>query len=177
MGGIKERLMKKIEELDDDNLWKSYGLTIRELKKRKLIRTRNIVGERGEHLAIQIYNSTPKEPNLQAAPEGTQNVDALSRKGERYAIKTVTLPRKLTGVFYGLNSPESTEQEEKKFEYLIIVMINEFFEPVKIIECAWATFLKHKRWHKTTRAWNISVTSQLEKEFKLIFLKKKRVRS
>ena len=106
-------LDKQIKEISDDSLWKNYAITIKELKKRKLIRTRNIAGERGEQLAVEIYNSTPGRPNLQAAPEGTQNVDALSRKGERYAIKTMTLPRKLTGVFYGLNPPDSTEDEKR----------------------------------------------------------------
>ncbi|MFA5063166.1 MAG: hypothetical protein WC578_03760 [Candidatus Omnitrophota bacterium] len=157
--------------MDDDILWNNYALTIKELKRRKLIRTRNISGERGEHLAIEIYNATPREPNLQAAPEGTQNVDALSRKGERYAIKTVTLPHKLTGVFYGFHPPDSKEPEEKKFEYLVIVVINDLLEPVKILECGWDTFLKYKRWHKTMRAWNISVTEKLEKESRIIFPK------
>ncbi len=165
----KDDILEQIERLNEEMLWRSYGLVIKELKKRKLIRTRNIVGERGEHLAIKIYNSTPGEPNLQAAPEGTQNVDALSRKGDRYAIKTVTLPRKLTGVFYGLQPPGSGKKDEKKFEYLIIVMINEFYELVKIIECGWETFLKHKRWHKTMRAWNITATVQLEKEARTVF--------
>ena len=164
-------LDKQIKEMSDDSLWKNYAITIKELKKRKLIRTRNIAGERGEQLAVEIYNSTPGRPNLQAAPEGTQNVDALSRKGERYAIKTMTSPRKLTGVFYGLNPPDSTEDEKKKFEYLIIVMIGELFEPIKILEISWGNFLKYKKWHKTMRAWNISVSKKLENESIVIYEK------
>lgn len=53
------------------------------IKKRGLVRTNNITGERGEFLVIETYNKTSNISNLQAAPEGTQNVDALSRKGER----------------------------------------------------------------------------------------------
>lgn len=167
-------LIEQIEKMDNERLWENYALTVKELKKRKLIRTRNITGERGEFLAMNTYNSIPNEPNLQAAPEGTQNVDALSRKGERYAIKTVTLPRKLTGVFYGLNPPGSNDKEEKKFEYLTIVMMDELFKPVKIIECEWKTFLKYKKWHKTMRAWNISVTVNLERESRVIFPRNKK---
>jgi hypothetical protein len=168
----KDILLETVEKLTDENLWKAHGLIIKELKIRKLVRTRNIAGERGEQIAIDIYHNTPNEPKLQAAPAGTQNVDALSRKGERYAIKTVTLPRKLTGVFYGLNPPGSKEQEEKKFEHLIIAMINESFEPVEILECTWETFLKHKRWHKTMRAWNISVTSAFERDSRVVYKNK-----
>lgn len=166
-----KNIINQIKSMDSKLLWRNYALTITELKKRGLIRTRNIAGERGERIAINLYNSTPSIPNLQAAPEGTQNVDALSRKGDRYAIKTVTLPRKLTGVFYGLNHPNSNEDEKRKFEYLIIVMINDLFEPVEVLECDWTTFLKYKKWHKTMRAWNISVTKRLEEDSKIIFKK------
>ncbi len=162
-------LENHISQLDDDSLWLSYGLTIKELKKRKLIRTRNIAGERGEQLAIELYGSIPGEPNLQAAPEGTQNVDALSRKGERYAIKTVTAPGRTTGVFYGLNPPGDEGVESKKFEYLIIVIIDELYAPIKLIECSWDIFLNYKKWHKTMRAWNITITAKLEKESRIVY--------
>ena len=165
----KEPLINNIGQLSDKNLWLSYGLTIKELKKRKLIRTRNIAGERGEQLAIELYGSIAGEINLQAAPEGTQNVDALSRKGERYAIKTVTAPGRTTGVFYGLNPPEDEGTESKKFEYVIIVIIDKLYKPLKIIECSWDNFLKLKKWHKTMRAWNISITAKLEKESRLVY--------
>lgn len=158
-----------IKGLNDTLLWKNYALTKKELKKRKIARTGNITGERGEQLAIEIYNSIPNESNLQAAPEGTKNVDALSRNGERYAIKTVTLPRTLSGVVYGLNPPGIDETENKIFEYLIIVMIDDLFDPIKVLECSWVTFLKYKRWHKTMGAWNINVTKKFEKECKIIY--------
>ena len=83
---------------------------------------------------------------MQAAPEGTQNVDALSRKGERYSIKTITFPSATTGVFYGFG-----EKEDKK-----------------ILELSWEVFLKYKRWHKTMRAWNLSVTQNLLNDAKII---------
>jgi len=94
-----EKIKSFLKELSDKDTWNAYALIIAELQKRKLIRTKNIVGERGEFLAIEFYNKTPGLPNLQAAPEGTQNVDALSRKGDRYSIKTISEPAKTTGVF------------------------------------------------------------------------------
>ena len=50
---------------------------------------------------VRYYNSTPNLPNLQAAPVGTENIDAISRAGKRYSIKTVT--GKTTGVFLDWN--------------------------------------------------------------------------
>src|SRR3990167_1885617 len=96
-----DQIIKGIDILPDEEIWTLYAYLGLKLKERKLVITRNIVGERGEFLAIKIYNETPGLAKLQAAPEETQNVDALSRKGERYSIKTISDPGSLTGVFYG----------------------------------------------------------------------------
>lgn len=120
-----------------------------------------------EFLVINHYKNTSGLPNLQAAPAGTQNVDALSRHGERYRIKGTT--GKLTGVFYGLNPPKSTDHEPQKFEYVIIACFNSNFKLVKILELTWEQFLKNKRWHNTMKAWNISVTKKLIADSKIIF--------
>lgn len=162
--------MKKInlEELNNEELWLGYADIQQELKKRNLVRTNNIVGERGEFLAIETYNSISGLPNLQAAPEGTQNVDALSRKGERYSIKTISEPGNTTGVFYGLGEKDDGIVPDKKFEYVIIVQIFKDYKPKRILELNWAQFLKFKRWHSTMRAWNLSVTKLLLSEAKVI---------
>ncbi|MEW6654981.1 MAG: hypothetical protein AB1394_16150, partial [Bacteroidota bacterium] len=104
------------------------------------------------------------------APAGTQNIDAISRQGARYSIKSTS--GKLTSVFYGLNDPESVDEEKQKFEYVIIVIFSENFELEKIIEIDWKQFLSLKRWHKTIRGWNISVTKQLIESSKIIWSRK-----
>src|SRR3989344_7941502 len=161
-------ILKKIfKNANDDDIWNIFAYASKELKKRGLVRTRNIVGERGEFLAIETYNKTPGMPKLQAAPEGTQNVDALSRKGERYSIKTISLPGSTTGVFYGLSEP-GVQEKEGKFEYIIVVVLDKPYDFVKKIEMKWAQFLKYRKWHKTMRAWNVSLTKQLCDEAKTI---------
>lgn len=162
--------MKKInlDELDNEELWIGYSDIQQELKKRSLVRTNNMVGERGEFLAINTYNAISGLAKLQAAPEGTQNVDALSRKGERYSIKTISEPGSTTGVFYGIGEKDDEGIPEKKFEYVIIVQLYKNYLPKRILELDWETFLKHKRWHSTMRAWNISVTKALLSDAKII---------
>ena len=162
--------MKKInlEELSNEELWLGYADIQQELRRRGLVRTNNMVGERGEFLAIETYNSTNGLPNLQAAPEGTQNVDALSRKGERYSIKTISEPGSTTGVFYGLGEKDDKEACEKKFEYVIIVQLYKNYRPKRIIELTWIQFLKFKKWHSTMRAWNLNVTKSLLSDAKII---------
>lgn len=157
-----------LEELNNEELWLGYADIQQELKKRNLVRTNNIVGERGEFLAIETYSSISGLPNLQAAPEGTQNVDALSRKGERYSIKTISEPGSTTGVFYGIGEKDEVEIPEKKFEYVIIVQIFKDYRVKRILEISWNQFLKFKKWHSTMRAWNISVTKALLSEAKVI---------
>jgi hypothetical protein len=159
--------MSDLEKYSTTELIQLYSEIISKLKSRGVIRTKNIVGDLGEYLAIEHYNKTPGLPNLQAAPAGTQNIDAISRQGERYSIKSTS--GKLTSVFYGLNDPESTDEEKQKFEYVIIVLFSEIFELEKIIEIDWNQFLSLKRWHKTMRGWNISVTKQLIENSKIIW--------
>ena len=162
-------MIKIIKNLADDQIWLFYAACGKELKIRNLVRTRNIVGERGEFLAIKTYNETPGAPNLQAAPEGTQNVDALSRKGERYSIKTISEPGKLTGVFYGCGNEGDGTAPDKKFEYVIVVMIDADFKLIKMYEINWEQFLKLRKWHKTMRAWNLSITKNFINAAKLIY--------
>lgn len=161
--------MDTLKTISDDGLIKLYSDIIKELKSRNIIRTKNIIGDLGEYLAIYYYNNIPGLPNLQAAPAGTQNVDAISRKGERYSIKATS--GNLTSVFYGLNDIDSVEEEKQKFEYVVLVIFKNDFELNKIIEITWEQFLKYKKWHKTMRGWNITVTKNLIAESKIIYEK------
>lgn len=156
-------------DLKDSDVWDVYALSIEELRRRNLIRTRNIVGERGEFLAIEKYNSTPGLPNLQAAPEGTQNVDAISRKGERYSIKTITEPGKTTGVFYGCGNLNDKVMPSQKFEFVLVVVIDRDFQLKNMFEITWEQFLKFRKWHSTMKAWNLSITKNFLSSVKIIF--------
>lgn len=156
-----------LSKLSDFELIKTYGSLIEELKNRKIIRTKNIIGDLGEYLAIDFYNKNSNLPKLQFAPTGTENIDAISRKGDRYSIKSTSA--KTTGVFYGLNSPDSPDVDEKKFEFVIIVEFDENYNLSKIIELDWNKFLLFKRWHKRMQAWNLTITKELLDNSKIIF--------
>ena len=155
-------MSKKIfSQLNNEDLWLLYADTEQELKNRDLIRTRNIVGERGEFLTIDTYNSTKGLVNMQATPEGTQNIDAINRNGDRYSIKTVTYPSSTTGIFHGMGTPNDLQESNKKFEYLVIVQLNKDYRPRYILEITWDQFISHRKWHKTMKAWNINITKKL----------------
>jgi hypothetical protein len=156
-----------LSNLKNTQIISLYSDLIAELKSRGIIRTKNLLGDLGEYLAIEYYNNTPGLATLQAAPAGTQNIDAISRKGERYSIKSTS--GNLTGVFYGLNDPESPEIEAQKFEYIIVVLFDDNFKLRKILELTWDLFLQHKRWHKTMRAYNLSITKKLVEESTVVY--------
>jgi hypothetical protein len=156
---VNSELREKLKEMNDYDLIGIYGVWLDELKGRGMIRTNNVIGELGEYIAIKYYKENPKLPKLQAAPTGTQNIDAISINGDRYSIKSTT--GKITGVFYGLNEPDNESEEKQKFEFVIIVVFNKDITLNSIYEITWENFLKHKRWHSRMRAWNLSVSKAL----------------
>lgn len=158
-----------LNDLNTTELIQAYSEVIKQLKKRGIIRTKNVLGDLAEYLVIEHFNNTSGMSNLQAAPAGTQNIDAISRNGERYSIKATT--GNVTGAFYGLERPESELKDKPKFEYVLIVQFGDSFELERIIQLDWDLFIKYKKWHKTTNAWNISITKGLIEEADILFEK------
>lgn len=159
----------ELSRLSNTEIVDLYGKCIKELKNRNIIRTKNVVGDLAEYLAIDYYCKTPGLPKLQPAPPSTKNIDAISINGERYSIKATT--SNTTGVFYGLNPAGSTEVEKQKFEFVIIVMFDEDYNLLRINELTWELFLKYKRWHSRMNAWNLSVTKELLGNSKTIYIR------
>ena len=162
-------LAMELTSLKTSDLVSLYCSVIKELKGRSVIRTNNVIGDLGEYLAIEHYNNTAGLPTLAAAPISTENIDAISRKGDRYSIKSTS--GKITGVFYGLEPKGSTNPDKQKFEYVIICRFNNDYELEEILEMDWETFLKHKRWHSRMKAWNLSLTKEVCNDCKIIFQK------
>tara|TARA_X000000950_G_C13468128_1_gene478685 strand:- start:58 stop:543 length:486 start_codon:yes stop_codon:yes gene_type:complete len=122
----------------------------------KEMRSRGIkfsVGELGEKIAIDFFNETSGLSNLMAAPTGAKNVDALSRDGDRYSIKTIQKAKK-TGTIY----PDRDNPDKQLFEYLLLVQLNHSFEPKRITRFSWANFLEIRAWDKRMNAWYIPVS-------------------
>jgi hypothetical protein len=139
-----------------------------ELKERGVLRTKNVVGELGEFYAVDFFNNNSKLPNLSFAPPGVQNIDALSRNGEIYSIKTVSSRRGTTGSFW---DPDSIRRNEKKFDYLLIVILNNSYALDMILELTWDEFFKYKKFNKRMNNFNISLTNILINSVKLVYKK------
>jgi len=63
--------VKSLNRLSNTELINNYSSTIKLLKERGVVRTKNITGELGEYYAIEKYSNTPGLPKLQVAPPST----------------------------------------------------------------------------------------------------------
>jgi len=113
------------------------------------------IGDIGEDLAIDYFNSTSSLPNLKAAPVGTKNVDAISRDGDRYSIKT-RLKAKKTSTIY----PDDTNRDKQLFEYILMVKIDEGYQLVSIHQFSWEQFIKLRAWDKRMNAWYLTCSKK-----------------
>ena len=142
----------RLPALADLDLLRLRARVAAELKRRGLASN---VGQAAETLAIAFYNGTPGRPNLQPAPTGTQNVDALSRRGDRYSIKGVLDGRK-TGTIY----PDRDDRDKQLFEYLLIVRIDEHWQLIEIFEFDWKTFVEVRSWDSRMNAWYVGLAAK-----------------
>ena len=111
------------------------------------------VGQLGEILALNYFNSTPGLPKLIDAPRGTKNVDALSRDGDRYSIKSA-LKAKKTGTVY----PDSENRDKQLFEYMLVVLLTPDYRLDSIYRLPWDTFVRVRAWDKRMNAWYVPIS-------------------
>lgn len=148
--------------ISDDDIITLRTQLEKEFKKRKIKFT---TGEIGEKLAINYFKSTPGLHNLQQAPIGTKNVDALSRHGERYSIKTIKDGNK-SGTIY----PDK-EINKPLFEYLLLVLLNDDFELKGLYRFSWEQFTVIRQWDTTMNAWYVAKTIKALKQGECIYEK------
>jgi hypothetical protein len=142
----------ELSSFDDATLLRLRAALHGELKRRGLALS---VGQVAEKLAIDYFNSTPGCPNLREAAVGTANVDAISRRGERYSIKGVLDARK-TGTVY----PDSDQPDRQLFEYLLIVQLRPDWSLEAIYELDWPSFVRCRSWDRRMSAWYVGLAAK-----------------
>lgn len=142
----------QVDDMTDQELLVLRASLDVEMRKRKIAFS---VGEVGELLAIEYFKSTSRLPNLQKAPTGTKNVDALSRNGDRYSIKTICKGKK-TGTVY----PDPANPSKQLFEYLLIVHLTDSWGLKSIQQLTWDVFCEVRSWDKRMTAWYISISNR-----------------
>ncbi|HEY0977684.1 MAG TPA: hypothetical protein VGE21_09450 [Flavobacteriales bacterium] len=145
-------LLVQVTVMPDDLLLLLRARLEEEMRKRKIAFS---VGAVGEGLVISHFKGTPGLPNLQLAPTGTKNVDALSRNGDRYSIKTICNAKK-TGTIY----PDALDKDRQLFEYLIIARLTADWSLHSIHQFSWSAFLEVRSWDKRMNAWYVAISER-----------------
>ncbi|MGE6309399.1 DUF6998 domain-containing protein [Bacillus cereus] len=144
-----------------------YSRLMKAFKDNGDTRTKNFVGDMGETIAINHYNNSSSLPNLHAVKVGEKNIDAISDTNERYSIKATR--SKMTGVFNGLNDPDSDIPQEQLFEYVIVTVLNDDVTPQAIYQLNWEAFMSLKRWNSSKRTWYLTVSNELKRKSQIIY--------
>jgi len=145
---MSRRAEPDFKVLSDEKLVEARIAIEAEMRKRHLEFS---VGLMGEKLVIDYFNSTPRLPGLLRAERGTKNVDATSRAGDRYTIKTLLNAQK-TGAIYD----EHRDAKKPLFEYLLLVRLDEEYRLKSIHRLSWEQFVKVRKWDKRMTAWYLT---------------------
>lgn len=144
--------LTELDALSDDELIQLRAKLEVEMRRRGIAYS---VGHIGEGLVINHFNSTRGLPNLSPAPTGTKNVDALSRTGDRYSIKTIWKAKK-TGTIY----PDPDDPDKQLFEYLLIARLNDDLSLKAMYQFSWQQFTQVRSWDSRMSAWYVSCSKK-----------------
>lgn len=151
----------------DIDLIQAYGILLKEMKLRKIICSKNLVGDLGEYLAIDCYKRTSGLANLSSAPIGCRSFDAVGINGKRYSVKSTS--GAVTGSFFGFSSPTSGNRDKSTFDFLVIVQFDSEYSLKRIIELSWTQFVEYRKWLPSQNAYNMPVTQTVVAAAKLIY--------
>ncbi len=142
-----DKLLELVRKIPDIDLIRVRAFVDQEARNRGV---KLSVGEIGELLVIEHFEQTAGLPNLMMAPTGTKNVDALSRDGDRYSIKTIQRAKK-TGTVY----PDDTNPDKQLFEFMLIVSLDAHLQLQSIYQFSWDQFLQARAWDRRMNAWYV----------------------
>lgn len=145
--------MTELHELDQQQLLNLRAEIEAELSTRGLS---GAVGDIGERLAIAHFAARPDLPVLALAPRGTKNIDAISRDGGRYSIKTLQRAKK-TGTIY----PAPENDLHPMFEFILIVLLTDRYALQKIYRLSWDQFVQLRSWDKRMNAWYLAKSARV----------------
>jgi hypothetical protein len=158
-----------LRKLEDKELLNTYSKLLFELKKRKMIRTNNLVGDIGEFIVLDYFNSKENYPDLVQAETNEKAYDAFEKENRniKYAIKSTST--KMTGIFWGLEPKGSKNLDTQIFNFVIVVKFDKNYSLQSIYQIDWNDFQSLKSWHSMTNGWKLSLTRRFESIAKLIY--------
>ena len=144
-----------LSEISDVELVGLYPKLLKELKKREIIRTNNLVGELGKFVVMNSFWGKPELPTLFPAPNSQKNYSFQDDNGARYNVKTTSGNN--TGVFHSVPLQEDSEQS---FEFLIVLKFSKGYEPVLGFICDWQQFVTYRQIKKPEGKWYLQLSPE-----------------
>ena len=142
-----------LSEIGDDELVGIYPKLLKELKKREIIRTNNLVGELGKFIVMQSFEKRPELPTLYPAANSQKNYSFRDAHGSRFNVKTTSGTN--TGVFHSVPLDDSGEQS---FEYLIVLKFSKSYEPTLGLLCDWQDFVRYRQIKNPEGKWYLQLS-------------------
>lgn len=144
--------------VSDEEVIRAFGDLLYAMKQRQIIRTKNIVGELGERYCHMTFNGANELPDLILEPTNSMDIDAKSDDGFTYSIKSVSATSaKRTGSFH---FSEEHDRLDKRFDYLLVCILNDTMTLNSIYQFDWGLFWKLKSWSTTQKAWFLSLSKK-----------------
>jgi hypothetical protein len=140
----------------EKELIQNYSRTLRALRDRGIIRTKNVVGELGERYAEITFSERDDLPTIKLVSTNERDIDARDVKGRGYSIKTVTETSAVrTGA---IHLEQDHLREDERFDALVVVILSDSMELRNMYTFTWDQFWQLKSWSKTQKAWFMSLT-------------------
>ena len=136
----------------------AYGHILGALRKRGIIRTKNVVGDLGESYAELVFSERNNLPSLKLVATNEKDIDAEDVNGRNYSIKSVSkTSAKRTS---SIHLEQTHKKEDKRFDYLLVVVLEDSMELSDIYQFSWDQFWRLKSWSKTQKAWFLSLAKK-----------------
>jgi len=154
-------------DITDEEVISAFATLILAMRKRGIIRTKNVVGDLGERYAVRAYGAHPTRKPLTLSCTNATDVDAYDASGLRFAIKAASPSSTRTSAFH---LEREREETERAFDYLIVVRVDDLLQPAQIFEFTWEQFWAAKAWNKRQHAWFLPLSRRVLRNAQLIFL-------
>ena len=105
------------QEVSNKELILSYGHILKAMRKRGIIRTKNVVGDLGESYAELEFTERDDLPTLKLAPANEKDLDATDSNGSCYSIKSVS--RTSAKRTSSIHLEYTHNENDKRFDYLV----------------------------------------------------------
>jgi hypothetical protein len=143
------------QTISNKDLIVAYGHILSAMRKRGIIRTKNVVGDLGESYAELEFSGRKDLPTLKLVPTNEKDIDAIDSEGKSYSIKSASKSSaKRTSA---MHLERTHKENDKRFDYLLVVVLEDSMELSTIYQFSWDQFWNLKSWSDPQKAWFLSL--------------------